>query len=69
MAALPCELIFSTTVIPFVTCPNSEYVGFSCVAPPGTMMKNWLPLVLAPELAMATSPPVYFVGRFSLANW
>src|SRR3954466_256254 len=55
----PSASIFLATSTPSVTWPNSEYCGGRLVPWSPTMMKNWLPLVLAPELAMASEPTLY----------
>ena len=41
---------------PFTTLPNSEYCGGRRTPSWPLMMKNWLPLVLGPALAMASEP-------------
>ena len=46
--------------MPFTTLPNSEYCGGSCTPLWPLMMKNWLPLVCGPALAMATEPSSYW---------
>ena len=46
----------STTSRPATTCPNSEYCGGSLVPAGPLTMKNWLPLVSGPALAMASEP-------------
>ena len=52
--------IASTTSMPFTTLPNSEYCGGRRTPSLPLMMKNWLPLVFGPALAMATEPSSYW---------
>ena len=54
--------------MPFTTLPNSEYCGGSCTPLGPLMMKNWLPLVLGPALAMATEPSSYWPGLGSSSS-
>src|SRR5579864_2208126 len=56
---VPSASILLATSIPDVTMPNREYCGGSATPSAPTMMKNWLPLVLGPELAMASEPILY----------
>ena len=50
----PAASIFLiTSTLSGVACPNSEYWGWSWAPVSPLTMKNWLPLVLGPELAMA----------------
>src|SRR5688572_10164571 len=53
---MPVSSMALTTSRPWVTWPNSEYWGGRLVPASPVTMKNWLPLVLAPELAMASEP-------------
>src|SRR5687767_15856927 len=57
--AMPTSSMAFTTSRPWVTWPKSEYCGGRLVPASPATMKNWLPLVLAPELAMARDPSLY----------
>ena len=46
----------ATTSRPLTTLPNSAYCGGRPMPLGPLMMKNWLPLVFGPALAMASEP-------------
>src|SRR5579885_2960070 len=56
---MPVSSMALTTSRPWVTCPKSEYCGCRLVPASPVTMKNWLPFVFGPELAMANEPILY----------
>merc|ERR1711962_1313097 len=66
---LPSFSIFLTTSIPSTTCPKTTWAPSSHDVT-AVQMKNWLPLVLGPALAMDRIPgPVCFSLKFSSLNF
>ena len=57
--ALPSALIFWATLTSPSHLPEQRVVGGQRLALGPVTTKNWLPLVLGPELAMATDPIGY----------